>query len=337
VAWFQWEGGRYWQDEDGRKTYYIRRRVNGRRFEVNTHATTLRGAMEQYKRFEANPSEYRAVGAYEEKMSLTSALIDAFISFSELKLNSKPWVARQRRVMKRWAEKLKGLDLRQVKLGDHIVPALDAVRGRKPRIAIIKAFYSWLQKTRYLIDADENPTLSLPVPQPRPEQWKRNKAIPDPDHSAVLLAIDSRWGDLLVVLNESGWHTSELLRFARDGRTEAHPSGSTVLVCPRRKSGELQRTLVSEGVAEVARRVRERGGFSESRFFKAVREACKKAGVKRFGPYRHTVATRMLNAGADPAAVAAFLGHKSPQTTRRFYATSAPTQASRSRNLRWSG
>ncbi len=44
-----------------------------------------------------------------------------------------------------------------------------------------------------------------------------------------------------------------------------------------------------------------------------------------FGPgqYRHTVATRMLNAGADPAAVAAFLGHKSPHTTRRFYATLA--------------
>ena len=87
----------------------------------------------------------------------------------------------------------------------------------------------------------------------------------------------------------------------------------------------MQRTLVSEPAADVARRVRERGGLSESHFFNAVRKACKKAGVPRFGPgqYRHTVVTRMLNAGADPAAVAAFLGHKSPQTTRRFYATNA--------------
>jgi hypothetical protein len=31
----------------------------------------------------------------------------------------------------------------------------------------------------------------------------------------------------------------------------------------------------------------------------------------------------MLKAGTDPAAVANFLGHKWPQTTRRFYATLA--------------
>ena len=30
-----------------------------------------------------------------------------------------------------------------------------------------------------------------------------------------------------------------------------------------------------------------------------------------------------INAGADPAAIAAFLGHKSPATTRKFYATHA--------------
>ena len=163
------------------------------------------------------------------------------------------------------------------------------------------------------------------MPQPRPEQWKRNKAIPDADDAAVLLAIEQRWGDLLIVLNETGWHTSEVLRFAKDGRSEAHSSGSTVLVCPQRKSGEVQRTFVSGSVAEVARRVLQRGSFSEARFLKAVRLACAKAGVRRFGPgqYRHTVATRLVNAGADPAAVAAFLGHKSPQTTRRFYATLA--------------
>ena len=326
MAWLRWEGGRYWRDEDGRKTFYIRRRVKGRRYEVKTHATTERGAMEQLKRFEADPSAYHPGGAHAEKMALTPTLIEAFIWYSgEMKKNSKSWVARQRRVMEWWAGKLKGLDLRQAKLGEHIVPALDGVRGRKPRIATLKVFYSWLQKVRYVIEANDNPTLSLPVPQPLPEQWKRNKAIPDADQAAVLLAIDQHWGDLLIILNETGWHTTELLRFARDGRMERHADGSPILVCPQRKSGETQRTLVSERVAEVAGLVRERGGFSESRFFRAVRKACEKARVPRFGPgqYRHTVATRMLNAGADPAAVVAFLGHKSPQTTRRFYATLA--------------
>ena len=41
------------------------------------------------------------------------------------------------------------------------------------------------------------------------------------------------------------------------------------------------------------------------------------------GQYRHSVATWAVEAGADPAAVAAFLGHKSPATTKRFYATLA--------------
>jgi len=35
------------------------------------------------------------------------------------------------------------------------------------------------------------------------------------------------------------------------------------------------------------------------------------------------VATWAIERGDDPAAVAAFLGHKSPATTRRFYATLA--------------
>jgi site-specific recombinase XerD len=36
---------------------------------------------------------------------------------------------------------------------------------------------------------------------------------------------------------------------------------------------------------------------------------------------RHSIATAAVNAGADLEAVSAFLGHKNPKTTRRFYAT----------------
>ena len=41
------------------------------------------------------------------------------------------------------------------------------------------------------------------------------------------------------------------------------------------------------------------------------------------GRFRHSVATCAIEKGADPALVAAFLNHKSPSTTRRFYATHA--------------
>jgi len=48
-------------------------------------------------------------------------------------------------------------------------------------------------------------------------------------------------------------------------------------------------------------------------------------GVEPFGPgvLRHSVATLAVNSGASPAAVAAFLNHRSPRTTLRFYATLA--------------
>jgi hypothetical protein len=72
-------------------------------------------------------------------------------------------------------------------------------------------------------------------------------------------------------------------------------------------------------VVEAWRRVREKSGFSESRFSEVVPEACEKAAVRRFGPGQHRrAAARMPNAGADPAAVATFLGRESPQATRRL-------------------
>lgn len=39
------------------------------------------------------------------------------------------------------------------------------------------------------------------------------------------------------------------------------------------------------------------------------------------GYLRHSVATWAINSGADPGKVAAFLGHRSPATTKKFYAT----------------
>ena len=48
-------------------------------------------------------------------------------------------------------------------------------------------------------------------------------------------------------------------------------------------------------------------------------------GIDVFSPgqFRHSVATWAFEQGADPAAVSAFLGHKSPATTKKFYATLA--------------
>jgi integrase len=56
-----------------------------------------------------------------------------------------------------------------------------------------------------------------------------------------------------------------------------------------------------------------------------VRAACRAGNVQLFKPgqLRHSVATWAIDAGADPSAVSAFLGHRSTKTTRKFYARHA--------------
>ncbi len=70
---------------------------------------------------------------------------------------------------------------------------------------------------------------------------------------------------------------------------------------------------------------------------KHLADACDAAKVTRFtfGVLRHSVGTWALEDGADPAKVSRFLGHKDPNTTRRFYFDSnIPTEAIPTRQLR---
>lgn len=329
-----WPGGRVWQSADGVRTYVIRRKVNGRPYHVSTRCTSERAALKQLERFEADPEGYSPSGVSGDALVLTVDLARAFLKWSkDARGNSLPWVAKQKRYLAWWATRLGKRDLRRVSLRDHIRPALDSVKGSKHRIETIKAFYSWLRKERHLLTAAQDPTYgALAVPQGRPEQWKTPKVISREHHDAVCRAITQPWRDMLTVLAGTGWHVTELERFCRDGIVAELPSTASqghgayrVLVCPRRKSGETQRTAVTAEVAEAGTRLRKRGTFSSIRFYRALTAACRAAGVPPYPPgrYRHTVATWAIEAGADPAAVAAFLGHKSPSTTRRFYATLA--------------
>jgi integrase len=330
----KWLGGRIWEARDGVRTYWIRRKVEGRPYNLSTRCTSERAALKQLERFEADPSGYSPGGAAGDALVLDEELSRAFLRWSrDEKGNSAEWVGKQKRYLAWWAKQLGRRDLRRVSLRDHIQPALDKAENARQRIEVIKALYGWLRKHRHTVTPAQDPTYgALPVPQGRPEQWKTPKPIPPDAHAKVLLAIPQPFRDMLAVLDDTGWHVSELTRFIRSGVIEAMPRGreheaAAVLVCPRRKSGETQRTAVNAFALDAARRLRARGTFSKIRFYRAVREACEKVEVTPFTPgrYRHTLATREIEAGAAPAAVAAFLGHKSPATTRRFYATLAVT------------
>ena len=330
-----WDGGYIRVDARGRDVYVIRRMVAGRRYEVSTRCHTSRAAHEQLRRFEEDPGNYRPGGGQKpgvEPIYLDQTLAEEFLAHSrDVKHNDAKWVAKQKDYLAWWGDRLEGLNLRKVSLTDHIKPALKTARAEGHRIAVIKALYSFLRKEKHVLNVTEDPTFqTLVVPQARPEQWKRPKAIPREHYLLAQQHLTGHWPAAMTVQAGTGWHLTETQRFAQSGSIEPYPTGGVpgiagVLVCPRTKGGELLRTAVSQEVLEAGRKLLAHGSLSIERYAAAIKAACGAAGIPVFTPgrFRHSVATWAINNGADPAMVAAFLNHKSPRTTMRFYATHA--------------
>lgn len=378
--WESWEGGRKWLDREGGATYYIRQRINGRRYQIRTPATTEGAAHEHLKRFRENPDAYDPAGVGpREGLFLGAALAKEFLDHSKAEGNSLAWRRKQKNLLDWWGDRLEGMDVRKPGLLDsHIKPALkrkDAT-AKHHRIAVLKAFYTWLRTVRSPgIETTEDPVYGrLMAPKGKPAQWSKSKVVPLEHFHLVRDALTAPWRDALVVQGGTGWHTTELLRFAAEGSIEPLPKfmkaehgAAAVLVCPLHKSGDTHRTAVSQEVLDAAKRLRAhvasmakeraaniaaadaaratRAGkrapkeprdtpvsFSREWYDRAVRSACLtvkcpdgSVGIPPFTPgrMRHSVATWAVEAGADPKAVSAFLGHKSPTTTMRFYASLA--------------
>lgn len=337
-----WEGGYIRKDAKGRDVYIIRRQVNGQRITISTRAHTPKAAFEHLRRFEADPESYCPEGQrVRQAVYLDEALaLEFLVWMRDVKKNSREWLEKQKRYLAWWADQLKGLDLRggsgprRVSLTEHILPALERAPNRTHRIAVLKAFYSWLRKEKHLLNANEDPAFqTLVVPQARPEQWKRTKVIPREHFLLVRERLAPHWRDGMDVQAGTGWHVTEVIRFAKAGSIEPYRGEAEgiagVLVCPQTKSGEPLRTAVSAEALEAGKRLLERGTFGREKYGMAINAACKAAGIPPFTPgrFRHSVATWAIEKGAAPANVAAFLNHKSASTTRRFYATHAvPTK-----------
>jgi integrase len=330
----QWPGGRIWEKSDGSYEYVIRRQRAGIRDSHWTGAHTLRAAMKQLERFEAEPATYTPEGdPTREPLTITPELSKAFLDWSrDEKGNSRGWLLQQKAYLAWWAEQLAGRDLRKLDLGRDVIPALDGAPETRHRKEVLKAFCSWLRKERHLLSRSEDATLDLAVRARRPEQWTRPKAIPRAAYLRVLAVLPPQHRDSLILLDETGWHVSELARFVRGGTVQPAPPGRTEagILETRHKSGEPHRTAVGPEAKAAAERLRERGGFSTSKFYEALQAAGEKLRkddpkFEMFTPgrFRHTFATRAIDEGVAPEAVSAYLGHKSPATMRRFYATLA--------------
>jgi integrase len=355
MAWIEFEGwvhGRVWQGKKGRLSFYIRR--NGK--DRPTGASTLVGALAAVERWEktgdARPPEDTG------PVFLDVELGKAFLAASKAKGNSLGWRRNQRQHLDWWQEQLAGRDLRAGRRSSVSMPdlraALDGATSARQREAVLRALYTWLRGGVKLSDgrkvefsAAEDPTYGKPhiTPPGRPAQETVDKAIDDADLETTLGYLDAkwqergetdeersrrgrRWGDLLRLLDGTGMHVSEAARFAAGGAVEPLPSDrkatereAAVLVVPLHKSGFPYRVAVSAETVEAAKRVRADGPFSIAVFYGELRKAAKATGAKVLpGRFRHTVAKAAVNAGATIEQVGNFLGHKSPATTKKFYA-----------------
>lgn len=325
-----WLGGYIRHDAKGRKVYVIRRMVAGVRYEVSTRCTTERAALAELERFEADPGGYRPGGESLDAIYLDAKLASRYLAWCKERETSTDWLRKKRSFLAWWAQALKGVDLRRARLDRDIMPALDKARNRRQRIAVLKHVYSWLRTEEHRITTQEDPTFGrLKAPQAKAAQVELSKVVPLATIDAIRPHLSDTYRDALDLLCGTGWHVTELHRFAKGGAcVEAvglREGAVAILQVPLHKSGAPHRTAVSAPVKEVAARVLARGGLSPSNFHRAIHLACDAAGVPRFGPgqLRHSVATWAVEQGADLPSVSTFLGHKSMATTKRFYATHA--------------
>jgi integrase len=327
-----WEGGFIRKDKRGRKVYVIRRMIHGAVFKVSTRAHTETAAVAQLRRFEANPSAFRPAGDVGPRLVLDDDLIEAFLAHSlEVKRNTPKWVRDQRRALEWWRGYLPGRDLRRLTMAGDLVPALDGAVGQRTKREVIKALFSWLRTERHSLTKAEDATLDLRIPQGSSRTREReDKAFPVGHYRAARRHLRGRFRWALDVLAGTGVHLEALARFAAAGTFETYRGGTDrtvagVLVFPDEKDREPHRVAVSAEVLKAARALRAEGTLHLGRFAQALTRACKAARVEPHTPgrYRHAVATWAVERGADFASVASFLGHRSPATTRRFYATHA--------------
>jgi integrase len=320
-----WPGGYIRRDTRGRTIYIIRRSIGGVRYEVSTGATSLRAAMAQLERFETDPAAYTPGGQRDDAIRLDEKLIADYIAGCQK--NSDSWLREKRTHLAWWSDRLHRVDLRRATLRDHILPPLKGAPSRNARIAVIKHLYSWL-RGQDRIETSEDPCLGKLHADPvKPVQETKSKVIAAAHYEKARKHMVGHYRDALDLLAGTGWHVREAVRFAESGEIEPYtgpdPEGVAVLTVWH-KSGRLHRTLVTKDVAAAATRLRARGELSESMLYKTLRGACDAAKVPRFtaGRFRHTVATLAWETG-DAERVPAFLGHRSKQTTLKYYATRA--------------
>lgn len=331
----KWLGGFIRMTKSGRPTYIIEKHIHGAYFKVSTRRNTERGAIEEFERFEVDPAAYVA------------GLVDALPMTPELVMEYRAWQIGEKgnltetanwnaSMLRDWLKALSGKDLRRVSATKDIKPALAAWKtSRAGRIVALKGFYSWLRKEKGLVQHHQDPMPDVRIPK---GGSSRETAPRDHPYKLVMrvyrcLREDVR--DILQLLVGTGWHLSEVIRFASTGEIRKDPTGKhrAVLVTWHKRREKAVSGLMKVAHVEAAKRIRAKGyTLGRSRLAFLMRRANYDAGIPKgqevfFGDMRHTVSTWAHEMGEDIENTAKAFNHTDAKMLRQHYVRHAVPRA----------
>ncbi len=215
------------------RVYVIRRMIDGHRYEVSTKRSNEADAILELLRFQKDPAAYDPTPTPDllgdegpAPVYLDAKLVEEYLAYCTKVGTTHQWLNSKRRILAWWMEKLHGIDLRRADLKLDIRAPLEGATSRQHRVATIKHLYTWLRDGagKGILTAAEDPTLgALSVPQNAPAQLKERRAFSPKDLAKVKkeLAGGPRWRlDAITLLSGTGWHYSEVRRFAEAGSIE---------------------------------------------------------------------------------------------------------------------
>jgi site-specific recombinase XerD len=334
------------RQKDGRPLFIIEKQITvggtRHRFHVSTRAHSLKPALEQLKRFEADPFGYNPVGGdLRAPLHLTAELAEQFFTAQLARGLSRKYARETFTWLKRWGKRLKGVDLRRLSIARDVLPVLDSAGGAKrPMMAALKTLCTWLRVERHEMTSAEDSTRDLRLPQADVARHKHRVAH-DVGHVRKALArLKGVYRDALLFQAATACHISELERFIRDERSRlevfdkpkrlADGSQALAVVSVWHKTKKQHRlALVRPEAVEAAKRLLARGTLPpRNKLNDAVYAACDAAKVPRFSfALRHSVLTWGAQRGVSEERLAQHAGHEDVRTTRRYVDVDLPLAA----------
>ncbi len=334
----RWDHGREWLSSHGVRTYFIRKTIAGKTWEVSTRRSTEAAALAEFRRFEIDPANYSPRPDVVDALYLDEGLIEMFLAWSKAgqkdggKGNSKAWRRKQQQYLAWWAQELEGKDLKRLDLRTDIIGPLKGTSARAHRIAVVKSLFGWLRTVEHEISKGEDPVLGeLKAPKRQGAQSAGTRYVPPvADVRAVIAKLAAPYKDALLVGLGTGWHTTEVCRFAADGLAEEFPKeqrrkAEWGVIGTTHKSKNYHLTRVSKAVFQAAQQLLKHGPISREWFDRAAKKACKDLGVTPFAPgaMRHVVGSFGVAATGNLQSTAGFLGHQGARMVALNYAPNA--------------